>query len=48
MVDKTTLTIGSLLLVLLATGVVYITMDKVKLRVDNDKSTFYVVNENNR
>src|SRR3990167_2908730 len=36
--------IGFLIVLLFATGVVYITLiDKVKLRVDEDKSTFYVL-----
>ena len=47
--NKTTKIIGSLLLILLATGVVYVALigENVKLRVDNDKSTFYVL-ENSR
>ena len=40
-------TIGVLLLVLLASGVVYVSMgDQVKIRVDDDKTTFYLKNIN--
>lgn len=49
MVSKTNISIGVLLIVLLATGVVYISLgEKARIRVDNDKSTFYVKNDNNR
>ena len=41
MATKTKITIGSLILLILATSI-YLTMDNVKIRVDNDKSTFYV------
>jgi len=40
--------LGVLLVVLLTSGVIYVAMDNVRLRVDNDKSTFYVKNDNNR
>ncbi len=41
--------IGVLILVILMTGIIYITLPgKVKIRVDEDKSTLYVLNENNR
>lgn len=41
-------TIGYFLLtVLLLSGIVYISMDSVRLRVDNDKSTFYIKNLDN-
>jgi len=47
MVEKKTYVIGAILLVLLATGIVYISMgDQVKIRVDNDKTTFYLKNIN--
>lgn len=44
MADTTQKIIGALLLVLLSTGVVYISMNEagVKMRIDNDKATFYV------
>lgn len=47
MVTKKYLTIGFLLLTLLSTGVIYISLQgsDVKIRVDNDKSTFYVFEE---
>ena len=41
-------TIGILLLVVLVSSVAYVTFDNAKIRVDNDKSTFYVLNENSR
>ena len=46
---KNNITIGSLILILLVSGIMYVTFDAggVKLRVDEDKSTFYVFNENN-
>ena len=41
--------IGFVLLSLLTSGIVYIQLqDDVKIRVDDDKTTFYVKNENNR
>ena len=43
MVTKTSIGIGLLMLILLSTGVVYVEWkDDAKLRVDNDRSTFYV------
>jgi len=47
---KTKITLGTILLILLATGVVYVVLQGagVKMRVDNDKTTFYILNENNR
>ena len=48
MENKTKYVIGFLTLILLASGVVYISLENVRLRVDNDKSTFYVKNDNNR
>lgn len=43
MVDKKVVLIGVLILSLLVTGVVYIQLnDRAKIRVDNDKTTFYV------
>ena len=50
MVSKETKIIGSLIITLLLTGVIYIAMPDagLKIRVDNDKSTFYVQNDNNR
>ena len=46
MATKTTYVIGTLLLVILISGIVYISLnDKVRLRVDEDKSTFYVKEE---
>jgi len=41
--------IGTLLLVILATGIIYISMgEKARIRVDADKTTFYVKNEANQ
>ena len=50
MVAKETKIIGSLIITLLLTGVIYIAMPDagLKIRVDNDRSTFYVQNDNNR
>jgi len=48
MSDSTKYVVGFLLLLIMASGVVYVSMDTVKLRVDNDKTTFYVLNENSR
>lgn len=50
MVKKQQYIIGVLFLVLLASGVIYISMEEagVRMRIDEDKSTFYVKNENNR
>lgn len=42
MVDGKQITIGVLTLLLLVSGIIYIQMNNVKLRVDYDKSTFYV------
>lgn len=44
---KTEITIGFLLLTLLSTGVVYVALQDsdVKIRIDDDKSTFYVLEE---
>jgi len=47
MVDKTKISIGILLLILLSTGVVYVEWkNDARIRVDEDKSTFYI-KENN-
>jgi len=48
MVNSTKIVIGTLLVILLASGVVYVSLEKVRVRVDEDKSTLYVKNENNR
>jgi hypothetical protein len=40
--------IGFITIFIVFGGIVYLTMDNVKIRIDNDKSTFYVVNDNNR
>lgn len=47
MVDWNKAVVGFLILLVSATAI-YISLGDVKLRVDNDKSTFYVKNENNR
>lgn len=43
--DKSQVILGSLLILFIASGIFYVTMDNVKLRVDTDKSTFYVLND---
>jgi len=48
MTDTKNYIIGTLILLLLATGIIYISMDNVKLKIDTDKATFYVKNDNNR
>jgi hypothetical protein len=50
MVDTKNITIGVLLLTILAGGVGYVLFQDagLKIRVDEDKATFYVINENNR
>ena len=47
MATKTTYTLGALLITLLISGVVYVTFPdaNVKLRIDEDKSTFYVIED---
>ena len=49
-ITKTEKIIGTLVLILLASGIVYISMDSVRMRVDYDKSTFYIklLDENNQ
>ena len=37
--------IGFLIVTILLTGIIYVTMDNVKIRVDNYKSTFYVLED---
>jgi len=45
--DKKKITIGILLLIIVSSSIIYIQyMDKVRIRVDNDKTTFYVPHEN--
>jgi len=39
---KTKVNLGVLIIIILLSGYVYITMDHLKIRIDNDKSTFYV------
>lgn len=34
--------VGTLILVFLLSGIIYISMDSVRIRVDNDKTTFYI------
>ncbi|MCF7861165.1 LamG domain-containing protein [Candidatus Woesearchaeota archaeon] len=41
MADRTKLIIGFLVLTLLASGIVYVQLDNSKIRVDEDKTTFY-------
>jgi len=50
MVDKTTITVGILILLLASTGILYITLtaEGLKIRIDADQATFYALNENNR
>jgi hypothetical protein len=36
--------IGTLTLLLLVSGVIYVSMDSVRMRVDYDKTTFYIKN----
>lgn len=43
--DKTKVTVGLILMTLLSTGIIYLQYDNVKIRVDNDKTTFYVPSE---
>ena len=38
---KETLKVGSLILILLVSGVIYIQMNDLKMRIDFDKTTFY-------
>ncbi len=46
MVNKTQITLGFILLTILASGIVYIQLtDQVKIRVDEDQTTFYVPHE---
>ena len=48
METKTKLLIGFLIL-LISSSIIYVTFsDKARIRVDEDKTTFYVLNENNR
>lgn len=48
MADTKNIIIGFLILSLVATGIVYISLkNDLRVRVDEDKSTFYVKNENN-
>lgn len=49
MLSKKTFFVGLLLFVILASGVVYVSLGEgVKMRVDDDKTTFYTKNVNNR
>ena len=48
MADKKTYLVGFLTIVILASGIVYINLDDLKIRVDNSQTTFYTLNENNR
>ena len=49
MSNKIQYTAGFLTILILLSGVIYITLNEtVRLRVDEDKSTFYVKNDNNR
>src|SRR3990167_9555315 len=48
MADTKNIIIGFLILSLVATGIVYISLkNDLRVRVDEDKSTFYVKNESN-
>jgi len=44
LVDRTNFTLGTLLIVLLATSII-VTLDNVRIRVSEDKTTFYVPHE---
>tara|TARA_Y100000034_G_scaffold130806_1_gene190204 strand:- start:8225 stop:11056 length:2832 start_codon:yes stop_codon:yes gene_type:complete len=45
---RTSITVGLLILVLTSTAIYISLQNNVKIRVDDDKTTFYVKNENNR
>jgi hypothetical protein len=49
MAERTKMILGALFITLLASSVIYVAFDnQVRLRVDEDQTTFYVKNENNR
>ena len=43
--DKTKITLGLILMTLLSSGVIYLQYNDVKIRIDEDKTTFYVPSE---